>query len=251
MLTLAVLATLMVVEGSPNLAQLESNGYQALRSQDTQAVVEIANQISSSFPKSFPAQMASGSLLIRSGKAKRALKAFDRAAELQPAQLPYLWQRGIALYYADEYALGREQFESHRAVNPHDVENAIWHFMCVARADGFDVARQSILPAPADSRIALAEIHALFAGRGTVAQVIAAMPAKREGEPKSNQDRFYGEFYLGVYEDLRGNERASIEWLEKATSYGLTHYMSDIARVHLQHVKDRQPSKAIDRQPSE
>ena len=36
--------------------------------------------------------------------------------------------------YAGRYQDCREQFESHRTVNPDDVENAAWHFLCVARA---------------------------------------------------------------------------------------------------------------------
>ena len=48
------------------------------------------------------------------------------------------WQRGIALYYAGRYQDCREQFESHRTVNPDDVENAAWHFLvcCARRVSG-------------------------------------------------------------------------------------------------------------------
>ena len=41
-----------------------------------------------------------------------------------PSAAPQLWQRGIALYYAGRYDDCRKQFESHRTVNPNDVENA-------------------------------------------------------------------------------------------------------------------------------
>ena len=61
--------------------------------------------------------------------------AFDELAKAVPEQAPQLWQRGIALYYAGRYDDCRRQFESHRTVNPDDVENAVWHFLCVARAE--------------------------------------------------------------------------------------------------------------------
>jgi hypothetical protein len=43
------------------------------------------------------------------------------------------WQRGIALYYAGRYKDCRLQFESHRTVNPNDVETVREH----ARRGGF------------------------------------------------------------------------------------------------------------------
>ena len=67
------------------------------------------------------------------GRFGASVAAFDELARLMPDRAPHLWQRGIALYYAGRYADCRRQFESHRTVNPDDVENAAWHFLCVAR----------------------------------------------------------------------------------------------------------------------
>ena len=66
------------------------------------------------------------------GRVKESVAGFDRVAALVPDAAPQLWQRGIALYYAGRYQDCRTQFESHRTVNPDDVENAAWHFLCVA-----------------------------------------------------------------------------------------------------------------------
>ena len=70
---------------------------------------------------------------FKSGRFAQSADGFDRVAKLVPASAPQLWQRGIALYYAGHYQDCRAQFESHRTVNPNDVENAAWHFLCVAR----------------------------------------------------------------------------------------------------------------------
>ena len=58
------------------------------------------------------------------GRFTESADAFDEVAALRPNAAPQLWQRGIALYYAGRYESCREQFESHRTVNPGDVENA-------------------------------------------------------------------------------------------------------------------------------
>ena len=72
---------------------------------------------------------------FQAGRIAQSVAGFDRVAKIVPDYAPQLWQRGIALYYAGRYKDCRAQFESHRTVNPDDVENAAWHFLCVARAE--------------------------------------------------------------------------------------------------------------------
>ena len=88
------------------------------------------------------------------GRFAQSAATFDEVAKMIPQQAPQLWQRGIALYYAGRYADCRRQFESHRTVNPDDVENAAWHFLCVAREQSPDKARAALLPVGPDSRAA-------------------------------------------------------------------------------------------------
>src|SRR5829696_7549167 len=80
------------------------------------------------------------------GRFASAAAAFDELAAMMPNRSAELWQRGIALYYAGRYADCRRQFESHRTVNPDDVENAAWHFLCVAREQNVQAARAALLP---------------------------------------------------------------------------------------------------------
>ena len=77
-----------------------------------------------------------GDVNLKLGKFAEAVADFDAYLKLKPTEGPYHWRRGIALYYAGKYAEGAKQFESHKAVNPEDVENAVWHFLCVAREKG-------------------------------------------------------------------------------------------------------------------
>jgi lipoprotein NlpI len=71
---------------------------------------------------------------FKMGHIQQSLDDFDRAIQLDPAQAPYHWQRGISLYYAGRYDEGRKQFELHQTVNGNDVENAAWRYLCMARA---------------------------------------------------------------------------------------------------------------------
>jgi hypothetical protein len=48
------------------------------------------------------------------GRFAESAAGFDTLVTLVPEQAPYLWQRGIALYYAKRYDDCRRQFESHR-----------------------------------------------------------------------------------------------------------------------------------------
>src|SRR3990170_3523701 len=98
------------------------------------------------------------------GRFAESAATFDQVAKMIPQEAPYLWQRGIALYYAGRYADCRRQFESHRTVNPDDVETAAWHFLCVAREQGADKARAALLPVGADPRLPMREVYQMFRG---------------------------------------------------------------------------------------
>src|SRR6185369_10679150 len=104
----------------------------------------------------------------------QAVEGFDRVAKLVPSYAPQLWQRGIALYYAGRFKDCREQFESHRTVNPNDVENAAWHFLCVARGESPAKAKAALLPVGPDSRVPMSQIYEMLRGALTVDQVLRA-----------------------------------------------------------------------------
>jgi lipoprotein NlpI len=100
------------------------------------------------------------------GKFDASIAAFDAYAKHFPEQAPHLWERGISLYYATRYADGRKQFEEHKSVNPHDVENAAWHFICAAKEMGVDAARKAIIfiDTTKDTRVPMKEVYLLFKG---------------------------------------------------------------------------------------
>jgi lipoprotein NlpI len=188
-----------------------------------------------SAPRLAEAYQLRGEIYFRLSRFRESVQDFGRFLEIVPAQRAYHWQRGISLYYAGDYEGGRKQFELHESVNPNDVENAIWHFLCVARQSGVEAARQNMLKPGPDARVPMTEIYALFAGKGSEEQVLRA--ATSMGQRDSSF--FYAHLYLGLYFDAFKNPNRAREHLEKAVAIGPSHYMGDVARVQLKKLEAR------------
>ena len=193
----------------------------------------LAGLLLAASPAAMQAQGAAEAIFQRAvadferGQIDAAADGFDQVAELLPQQAPHLWQRGIALYYAERYADCREQFESHRSVNPNDVENAVWHFLCVARAES--PAAAALLPVGPDSRVPMREVYQMFGGDLAPAEVMAAAGDSLSG-------RFYAHLYLGLYFEALGRADEALEQIEMAADDRFARaggYMHMVAAVHL------------------
>lgn len=166
---------------------------------------------------------------FKNSRLKESVAGFDRVTHLAPDFAPQLWQRGIALYYVGRYEDCRRQFESHRKVNPNDVENAAWHFLCVARAESPEKAKAALLPVGPDSRVPMAEIYQMFRGALTPDQVLAAAGAQLESQ-------FAAHLYVGLYYEALGDQVRAREHISAAAQdrYAAAgDYMHMVARVHL------------------
>jgi lipoprotein NlpI len=176
---------------------------------------------------------------FHSGRIAQSVDGFDRLAKLVPDVAPQLWQRGIALYYAGRFKDCRKQFESHRTVNPNDVENAAWHFLCVARAESAEKARRAMLPVGPHSRSPMGEVYRMFRGELTPEQVLQAAGGDSDAQ-------FYAYLYIGLfYEAFKDSDRA-LQNITTAASgrYSSMGYMHGVARVHrdlLNRAKPRKP----------
>jgi lipoprotein NlpI len=165
-------------------------------------------------------------------KIDESVAAFDKLIALAPTIKPQLWQRGLSLYYKGDYKAGREQFETHQTYNTDDVENAAWHFICVARAESVEAARKVFIPIEGDSRVPMKEVHALFAGKGTPEAVLKAAETSDDADARRNH-LCYAHLYLGLYFEALGDEtRAKEHILKAANDYRMDHYMGKCAQVH-------------------
>ena len=161
------------------------------------------------------------------GHLSESVTGFDRVATLAPQVAPQLWQRGIALYYAGRYQDCRAQFESHRGVNPNDVENPAWHYLCVAKAESPAKARAALLPVGPDQRSPMREIYEMFKGTLPPEGVL-----KAAGDGSS---RFYAELYVGLYYDALGDDARARQHLTIAASPRFADaggYMYRVAQLH-------------------
>jgi len=175
-----------------------------------------------------------GEAHFRNVNIEASIKDFDEVIRRQPSREPHHWQRGISHYYAGQFANGRKQFTLHQTVNGSDVENAVFHFICTARAIDLETAKKELIPISGDGRVPMAQIHKLFAGEMSVKQVLEA--AKGAGKTsRSARDRaeFYAHYYIGLYYESHGKPAQAKEHIMKAAKAADQNgYMGDCARVH-------------------
>ena len=172
---------------------------------------------------------------FEAGRLVASVAGFDEVAARLPDAAPQLWQRGIALYYVGRYQDCREQFELHRTVNPNDVENAAWHFLCVARADSPERARAALLPVGQDSRAPMGEIYKMFRGVMTPDAVLRAAGTEARA-------RFYAELYVGLYYEALGTTDRAADHLTRAADDRYDRaggYMHMVAQVHVDQLGQR------------
>ena len=119
--------------------------------------------------------------------------------------------------------------ESHRTVNPDDVENAAWHFLCVAREESPDKARAALLPGGRISVRPMREVYQMFRGALTAEDVV-----KAAGNDPSGQ--FYAHLYVGLYSEALGRKDLALKHIKEAASGRFASaggYMHMVAQVHL------------------
>ncbi|MDG2224116.1 MAG: tetratricopeptide repeat protein [Rubripirellula sp.] len=227
------------IANSQTPVELSATAMRALEQGDRKLAIQTAGEMLKASPQNSGIKMRAGDILLRAGESKQAVVQFDAFLKEEPQQLPYLWQRGIALYFTSDFAGGVKQFEVHRGVNPNDVENAAWHFLCVARAESFDKAKGMVLPAPGDPRLPMKEVLQML-NTGDTQAVIDRIEKETVGTPRRSQAEFYGYFYLGLYEDAQGNRDEALRWMRKSAKDAPRNYMGDVARVYADYLSKSQ-----------
>jgi lipoprotein NlpI len=187
-----------------------------------------------------------GEQRFRDAHIAESIADFDREIQLGPERAPEHWQRGIAYYYAGQYEKGARQFELHRTVNPQDVENAAWHFLCLVRAPkgSVEAARRKLIPVDDDSRVPMAQIQQMFAGTLSPEDVLKA------GEEAGGTAKFYADLYVGLYYEAQGRDDQSLRLVESAAANPAAKdsYMGDVARVHVKLRKQETSRRAESQQ---
>jgi tetratricopeptide (TPR) repeat protein len=161
------------------------------------------------------------------GEVTAAIADFDRAEQLNPNLTPYLWQRGLAYYYADRFADGAKQFEVDLTVNGQDVEETVWRYLCQAQLHGAQAAREALLPMRNDSRPVMTWVYNLFAGECDPHAVLTSH------QEAGRRDRFYSHLYVGLYCEAEGDAAGACQQVTQAAELQLLDdYMGWLAIVH-------------------
>ena len=183
-----------------------------------------------------------GAVYFKMGRIDDSIADFDKAVELDPSLDPYHWQRGISYYYTERLDECIGQFNRHRAVNPNDVENAFWHFLCKSQRDGVDAARKSLLPAGHDKRPPMMKIYAVLQNKAEVEDVFTLARKTTRPVAHKNTALFYAHLYMGLYLETLGNLKTAKFHINKAArDFRFEHYMGDVARVHAGRLQDNSP----------
>lgn len=230
----AIEAASQVVQDEPkNLAarRLRAMLYVQQRKHDN-AVADL-NRALELEPDSATLYDARGSELLLLGKFKEAIADFDAFIKARPDQQPWHWKRGIAYYYAGRYADGRRQFEGYQTVDDNDVENAVWRYLCMARASGQEDARKSLLKIKNDTRVPMMQVYEMFAGKLQPDDVLAAANSGNPAPAELNNRLFYAHLYLGLYFETQDDMKLAEQHLKTASDkHRIGHYMWDVARMH-------------------
>ena len=168
-----------------------------------------------------------GMTYFKLGHIAEAIADFDRAEHLNPALTPYLWQRGLAYYYARRFADGAKQFEVDLTVNKHDVEETVWRYLCQAQLQSAQVAREGLLPVQNDSRPVMGWIYKLFAG-GCHAETVLA-----QYRGAGQREQFYSHLYVGLYYEAERDEPRARQYITQAAAMQIVDdYMGWVTMVH-------------------
>jgi lipoprotein NlpI len=224
-------STLLQAQDPPAALLSSARGHEGRR-EHAEAIADY-DQILKLRPGWADGYNARGAEHFKLAQIQQSLADFDRAIQLNPAEAPYNWQRGITLYYAGRYLDGQKQFELHQTVNGNDVENAAWRYLCMARAGTVASARASILPIQHDSRVPMMQIYALYKGNAKVDDVLEAATASNPSADALRERLFYAHLYIGLYYEAAGDTKTARKHVKLAANQRVDHYMGDVARVHL------------------
>ncbi len=192
-------------------------------------------------PREFDAAINQrGGVKFKMGDIKGSLEDFEKFIKLHPAAYDDHWRYGISLYYAGRFVEGAKQFKAGEKAFGNDVENAFFHYICSARADGVEKARMNILKIGPDSRIPMMKIYDLIQGKAKAADVIETAEKAKLNDEEKNEALFYGHLYAGLNYEAEGDKKKCIEHLTEAVEkHKISHYMWDVGNVHLQMLKKK------------
>ncbi|XP_024535392.1 uncharacterized protein LOC9636940 isoform X3 [Selaginella moellendorffii] len=150
-----------------------------------------------------------GMELFSQGDVSGSLEQFNKVLDAFPEELPYLWQRGLSLFYLDRFEEGAAQFREDTKLGNNDSEET-----------------------GKDSRAYMNQIYKLYKQGGDPQQQMLGSFLKED----RGQAFFYASLYSGLYYEALGEFEPAKSAIMSAcaSSYGSTSqdYMVSVAKVH-------------------
>lgn len=232
-------------DAKPSTVEVTRQLQKALDAHDSQKSVELLNQLIEAAPDQPRFYYLRGCENLRVGAYTQSVADFDRYLVLAPDRKESLWERGISCYFAGQFREGAEQFALYQNYHDQDVENSVWRYLCIAKTDGIEKARETLLPIQRDSRPGLMEAFKLYQGEASPESLLqAAKTTSLTGEAAAGY-RFYTYLYVGLFylaEDKPELARdvlalAADPKLLEAGPGRISRYMWDVAVIALREVK--------------
>ncbi len=229
---------------------LQKAAQASARGESGQAI-GVLSEVLAKNPKQSLAYYLRGRENFRAGKIKESVSDLDKHVELELANRKdskaeaRQWERGISYYYAGQFEKGAKQFELYQTFHDQDVENSTWRYLCVARTDGIEKARENLLPISDDRRVPMMQIYDLYRGKLKPAEVLAAAEAGTPAKEALNSHLFYAHLYIGLWHEVAGEKDLARKHILEAEKHKIGHYMWDVAHVHadLLRAKDKEGKK--------
>lgn len=166
------------------------------------------------------------------GQFDESIADFNRFLKFVPKQEAYHWHRGIAYYFAGRFADAQKQFEMRQAAGTNTAENALWHFLSVARASGLEKARASMFPAPDESMLVMRKLQDCYLGKVKPEELMASAQANYSSSAQLQLQMFFANLYLGLYYEASGDEKkALVHMTEASGQYKLENFMGEVAAI--------------------
>jgi len=229
---------------APTAQQLLRQAASAAGEGESGKSVELATKALTLDPTLAEAYYLRGRENFRLGEMKQSLADFDKYVALRPAAASRQWERGITCYYAGEFEKGAKQFELYQTYHDNDVENSVWRYLCVARDEGVEKARKTILPIENDRRVPMMQVYELYRGKLKPDEVLEACHADDPSEADLAARLFYANLYLGLYYEAQGEKGLARKHIFAAAANGepnprVNRYMWDVARIHAEQMRQR------------
>ena len=179
-----------------------------------------------------------GRVRFQLGRIKESVADFDKYVSLRPSIESRQWERGIAMYYADQFKRGADQFELYQTFHDNDVENSVWRFLCMTPDVGVKKSREVMLPIKNDPRVPMMKIFEMYRGTATPQDVLDDTESGDPSEETLKGRLFYAHLYLGLFYEVTGKKQEAAKYIKLAADKslaghpGINTYMWDVARIH-------------------